>query len=267
MDLRLARTVFLRDFTNLSLVERRHVDGYIVSMHQSGSHWLKYMLVNVICREYGVPLPEFISDLSVVGSPKAPPDNPGVPRLVASHTIPSALAANGLLNRLVQLPPRVLLVRDIRSMLVSHYEKKKDAYGVSFSEFLRGDPAGRRFDKDIWWDIRFLGAWGRMLEAQPERTHLVRYEALREAPVEKLAEICRFLGLKVSGTDTLETAVAASSKDRMQAQENPDQLYVVSKEERNPFDWFSEQDRVFFTDTCRRNLKHWFGYDYAAWGR
>lgn len=256
---------FTRDFTNLSVVHRRHFDGYMVSMHQSGSHWLKSMLCHVICFEYDVPVPRHIADHTVVGSVKSPPAYDQIPRIVTSHTIPSVLASSRLVRALVRLPPRILLVRDLRATLVSHYEKWKDRYGVSFSEFLRGDPLNKRFDKDIWWDIRFYNAWGRFAARWPDDTQVIRYEALERDPIGPLRAACRFLGIRVRGERSLVRAIEESSKEKMVRLESNGGLQVVRRDERNPMSWYSQQDRHFVTQICARYLKYTFGYDFNRW--
>ena len=140
-----------RDWFNFSLLEHRDFDGYMVSMHQSGTHWLKHMLSVVMSPEYGLPIPELLQDDSIIGHPKSPPKHTNAPRIVHSHTITAPVLAWPLVHELFGLPRYLILVRDPRAALVSHYEKWKDRYQVSFSEFLRGDPRGKRFRKDIWW--------------------------------------------------------------------------------------------------------------------
>jgi len=255
-----------RDLGNLSLLARRDFDGFIVSMHQSGTHWLKFMLGHLASRAFEVPPPSHIGDNSVVGHPKSPPRYPGLPRIVQSHGIPSPLVHAWFVHRLLRFPPYVLLVRDVRAALVSHYEKWKGRYGVPFSTYLRGDPAGRRYDKDIWWDIRFLNAWSRVLERMPERVLVLRYEDLRADPVRSLRAVWRHFGL--AEQPALEYALAAERADKrtMARVERPgDDLKVVRLDERSPFAWYAPADREFLVLTLAERLRADFGYDYARW--
>jgi len=255
-----------RDWTNLSLLRHRRYDGFLVSMHQSGTHWLKHLLAMLICRLHDVEPPAHLDDNAVVGHPRSPPVRPGIPHLVHSHNIPSPLVHALPARSLVRFPPYVILIRDLRASLVAHYERWKRVYGVPFSEYLRGDPRGRRFDKDIWWDVRFLNAWGRVVRALPGRTLVLRYEDLRRDPAAKLAEVWRFLGQPEAPGALLEEAVAASSKDAMSGKQV---LYaglpVVRADDRSPLEWYGDADRAFFERTCRRHLAHDFGYEYADW--
>lgn len=253
-----------RDVSNLSLLRRRGFDGHIVSMHQSGTHWLKYLIAMVICRSFDVPEPQHIGDNSVVGHPKSVPQHAG-PIIVHSHSIPSPLVHAIPFRQLVDYPRYVVLVRDIRSALVSHYEKWKDRYGISFSEYLRGDVAGHRFDKDIWWDIRFVNAWSGVRQRLPNATLLVHYETLKRETETELQRICEFFRMPTN-PELIDQAIAASSKQRMSEHENPDEeLPVVRDGAGHPFDSYSEEDRRFVTQVLDRYLRDPLGYDYADW--
>ena len=71
----------------------------------------------------------------------------------------------------------------------------------------------------------------------------------------------------------LALAAGCSSKDSelesfiaQTKQEQPGaKMKVVRESERHPFEWFSADDRAFFTATVRRHLRNWFGYDYNDW--
>ncbi|MGH6988205.1 MAG: hypothetical protein ACRED9_15360 [Caulobacteraceae bacterium] len=47
-------------------------------------------------------------------------------------------------------------MRDIRSVLISNYEKRRAEYGVSVSRYFEGDPHGGAFVCDVSWSARFL---------------------------------------------------------------------------------------------------------------
>lgn len=101
----------------------------------------------------------------------------------------------------------------MRDVLVSNYEKYKDRYGLSFSEYLRGDPSGHRYLIDIWWYIYFMNLWGRVVERFPERTLVIRYEDMMQDPEHELQRLCRHFALKIE-SEVFEYAVAESSKGK-----------------------------------------------------
>ncbi len=95
-------------------------------------------------------------------------------------------------------------------------QNAKNDYGVTFSEYLRGDPSSERFDYDVWLTIRFLNAWGHVLKHYPDSTHLLRYKSLTADPVRELEECCTHYGIRFKGTRAIEDAVTACTKDAME---------------------------------------------------
>lgn len=260
-----------RDLTNLSLVRQPHCDGHIISLHQSGTHWLRHMLSVLMARLYGLPEPVYLQDSDFIPPPKQASKYPEIPRIVSSHAIASPLLTNKVALAFLHLPKYVLLVRDPRMILASHYQREKSRYKMTFSEYLRADldalrKAGRRkFDKDIWWDIRFQNSWMRMLALRPEQIHLVRYEDMRRDTARHLQEIVQFLGLPATGSDNLSYAIARSSKEAMSQKEAPGLRYtVVRQDDANPLAIYSESDRRFFLESYRKYCKADFGYDLEA---
>ena len=80
-----------RRWSNASLLVHRAFDGHIVSMHQSGSHWIKNMLGRVLQQIYGLPPLRHIQDDSIIGHTKSPPIYRHIPQIVHSHGYPHAL--------------------------------------------------------------------------------------------------------------------------------------------------------------------------------
>lgn len=264
---RMRRDIVLeRDIFKLSLLRYRRFDGYFASMHQAGNHWLRHIFGLILAREYNVPEPSHINDLRVIGGILNTTQIEGIPVLAFSHRIPSRLVHAAPFRVALRFPRTVLIVRDLRAALVSNYERFKDQYGVSFSEYVRGDLNGRRFNCDIWDCIRFLNAWGRVLEHMPERTTVVHYEALKERTVDEVHRLWKFLALPPIERSVVEAAVAGSSKERMAAkEEGSGKARVIRMNERHPHEWFSATDQQFVHDACRDHLHYDFGYDYHDW--
>jgi hypothetical protein len=255
-----------RDLLKLSLLKYRHYEGYFASMHQSGNHWLRHILAMVLAEHFQLPQPTHLADMLLVGEPKCPTNYPGVPRLVFSHKICSPLVHNAITERLLSFPRYVVMVRDLRSMLVSHFERFKNEYGLPFSDYLRGDISGRRFDCDIWDSIRFLNCWGRVVERQPSRTFVLRFEDLKADPVAQTRRVWEFLRLPAIERGVFERAVDASTKDKMQVKQAGTEKKgtVVRRNDRDPLGDYGPEDRTFFLEVCSRYLQHDFGYDYSS---
>ncbi len=265
---RIGRDVVLeRDLLKLSLLRYRRFDGYFASMHQAGNHWLRHIFGMILAGEYGVPEPSHINDLRVIGGILNTTQIEGIPVLAFSHRIPSRLVHNALFRRTLQYPRVVLIVRDLRAALVSNYERFKEQYGVSFSEYVRGDLNGRNYNCDIWDCIRFLNAWGRVLANLPKCTTVVRYETLKERTVDEVHRLWKFLDLPPIERSAVEAAVAGSSKERMAAKEQGSgkPTRVIRMNERHPHEWFSPADQQFLSDVCRDHLRYDFGYHYHDW--
>ncbi len=253
------------EISNFALLRHRRCDGMTVSMHQSGTHWLKHQLGVAIALQYGLPPPQFMDANDIIGGFKDSPPPSHVPHIISSHSIPHVLVGSRLLRYFLHFPRYVVLIRDIRSCLVSNYEKWKDTYGCSFSEFLHVGIGERRFNSDFWWCLRFFNAWGRIAQRFPSRTLVVRYEDMNSEPHLVIARISDFLNLDLN-EEQINIATRMSTKTHMKTKESgADGLAVIREDTRPPSDWFTEKDRILFSERCTKLLRHDFGYDYNLW--
>ena len=254
-----------RDLTNFSFFRHLKFDGFLVTMHQSGTHWLKYMLGSALAAEYRLPMPKYNHANEIIRGYKEPQIYQDIPRIGNSHAIPSPLFKSVLLRSIIRPPRYVVLVRDIRDSLVSCYEKWKSRYGCDFSEFLRGDIKGIKFrHNDIWWCIRFLNTWGGIVRKFPQTTLVVKYEDLRTDPANQLNRINNFLALKLSN-ESMFFAVNESTKEKMKEKNDPDRptgAGVVRDGNSPASEHFSAEDREFLRKVCARFLQYDFGYQY-----
>ena len=89
----------------------------------------------------------------------------------------------------------------------------------------------------------------------------IRYEDLTTDTFNTLKNISAFLELDLSD-DLIQFGIDEASKDKMQKKNDPTALTVVRDDKRNPVDWFSETDKLFFTKVCKDHLKYDFGYNF-----
>lgn len=270
MDLQYALRSAVHDLSTLSLLKPRNlaVQGHLITMHQSGTHWLITMLCNALCAEYELPPLAHIRDRSLLGRPQDPIVHPDVPRLIQSHEIPSPIVHSRLSQRFVRFPKYVLLTRDLRAALVSYYEKHRDQLNMPFAEYLRHHGWTRtRVRRDLWHRIRFLNAWHRDRQRLPEGHVLsIRYEDMKSCTLRELRRVWEFFGFPSHDDAFFEAAIEASSKDRMARREDPQSAFrVVRQSRRHPFEWFSDEDREYFCRMTREHLRDSFGYDYSDW--
>jgi len=252
-----------RDCFNFSLLAHRDFDAMLITMHQSGTHWLKYMLTLTLAKKLGLGNPEYIQSDIFFGNPSSYQCGYEITKIASAHSIPHLLASSKLFNKILRFPKYLILVRDMCASLVSNFEKWKDhAEYTDFSTLLRGDEKGNRFNNDIWWCMRFYNAWGRVLENMPESTMYVRYEDLKINTYGVLKNISDFLGLELSN-EQLQHGIHGASKNKMQVKHDPTALTVVRNEKRNPIAWFSETDKQFFISACKDHLEYDFGYNFC----
>src|SRR4051812_19330027 len=95
---------------------RRKVDGFLISGHNCGTHWLRFMLSAAIAHRLGLPRPAHSSGPDsddFIGHARHPRRFPQAPRIGSSHHMPSRLVAMAGAAGLVGLAPTVVLVRNI----------------------------------------------------------------------------------------------------------------------------------------------------------
>lgn len=265
-ELRFRARSLNRGLFNPTTLRHRHCDGFIASMQHSGTHWVKYMLGLTLAKLYDLPPPAYISDDSIVGHSKSPPRYAQIPQIITTHSIPHISLRSRTLVRVLHFPKYLILVRDIRDALVAHYEKRKSKFNVDFSTYLRGDVSGRKYRYDIWLRIRFLNGWGPVVERHPERTAVLKYEELLADTRGELARVCDYFHIKGVTPDLLDEVIAGASKEEMAKRPDPQWTGALSKvvrtDSRLSEEWYSDEDRRFAAELCRRNLKYTFGYQY-----
>jgi hypothetical protein len=263
-DLTFALYTLNRRWTNGSLLFHRNFDGHIVSMQQSGSHWIKNQLASVLAQLYSLPPLEHIQDDSIIGHTKSPPKYKNIPQIVHSHGYPHGLTLKipGL-----HYPKYLVLVRDLKDSLVSHFERFRGDYGnCDFSTYLRGDVNQDKFHSDIWSRMRFMNEWGRLAQQYPQSVMPLKYEDMKADAGGSLKAVCAFFNISGVTDAVIARALADASRDKMAEKPNPEiTTIVVRREERkNAADYFTGDNGAVFDAITARYLKHGFGYDLPA---
>jgi hypothetical protein len=256
-----------RDLSNFAMLKYRDFDGFLVTMQHSGTHWLKYMMSVAIADQLDLPPPRYVhndSSNDFIGHPKHARRYRQAPRIASTHSIPHALLDSPIVRRMAKFPHYAVLVRDMRAALVSNYEKWKERYDVPFSEYLLGDPSGKRYVMDIWWCLHFLNRWSRVRARFPDETLIVKYERLNEDPAAAIERVFAHFGITIA-RDHIQHAVDEGSKEKMAARLDPDDPVrnIVRDSREPPGAWFSADDRRFFDTALARYLNDDFGYDYT----
>ncbi len=258
-ELRLrARSLYL-GLLKPPMLRRRHFDGVLATMPQSGTNWTMYLLSLTLAKLYDLPLPSYVQDRSILTSP----GHSQIPRIFHTFRVPHYLLRSRTLFRLLHFPKHLILVRDLRAALVSNYEKRKDEYGVDFSTYLRGDARGKLYRHDIWMRIQFLNGWGAVVERHPEQAAVLKYEDLKANTRGQLAWVCDHFNIKGATPDLLDEVVGAASKAEMAKRLKPGKTKNPVRMDPRPADeCYSDADLRFVAEVLRRNLKYTFGYQY-----
>lgn len=249
---------------NLALLKYMNFDGFLITAQHSGTQWIKWMLSHAIAHRYGVPPPKYVNNSSsneLVGHPKHPRLYPGLPRIASSHSIPPYVLQWNWIRRLLEPPPYVIVVRDVRDVLISNYEKWREAYAVPFSQYVSGDPRGKRYVCDVWWYMRFLNRWGELAQRYPDETLVLRYEDFRKDTQGTLRRLVRHFGLELAEAD-LVAGVAVGSKENMVRHQDPAIDEIPVRPDGLGDTCFSQEDLAKLNDILDRHLNHDFGYPY-----
>jgi hypothetical protein len=253
-----------RGLTNLAMLKYRDWQGFLVTGQHSGTHWIKWMLSLAIAEHYGVEPPRYYNNASsndIIGHPKHKRMHPELPRIASSHSIPPYPLDWAWVRSLAPVPPYAVVVRDLRDVLVSNYEKWRERYQVPFSTYVEGDVWGKKYVCDVWWYVRFMNRWGRVAELYPEVTRVFRYEDFRKDPRANLQRLGEHLGLKLSDA-AYDAGVAGGSKENMLKHHDPNVEEKPIRAEGQGEARFSDEDMATLRQILRENLKYDFGYDF-----
>ncbi|MBE7159521.1 MAG: sulfotransferase domain-containing protein [Rhodospirillales bacterium] len=248
----------------MGLLQYTDFDGFLITGQHSGTHWIKWMLSHAIAHHYDVPPPRYINNSSsneLVGHPRHTRPYPQLPRVASSHTIPPYALQWRWMRRLRRLPPYAVVVRDVRDLLISNYEKWRATYDVPFSRYVTGDPWGRTYVCDVWWYIRFANRWGEVAQRHQRETLVLSYEGFRRDPLGNLRRLCRHFRLPLTDAD-LDAGVAVGSKDVMARHQDPSVAERPVRPDGQGDTRFSQEDLAVLGGILRRHLRHDFGYGY-----
>jgi len=255
------------DVSNFFLYHYRWVHAFLVTGKNSGTHWLKFMLSCALATQYGVPAPRHSSGQeadAIISHPKWPQRYPRLPKIGSSHSIPSIVFAWPWFAPIVPMRPIVVLVRDIRSAMTSHYVKWQNEYQVQFASYVRGDPTGERYRADVWWYVHFFNRWGDLARAHPQTVLVVRYEDLQADPGACLRRVATHMRLDLDES-SVAAALRVTTRDAMRALLDPaGREVIIPLADATLTAVYSQEDEVFMRNAFARYLRHDFGYGYIA---
>jgi hypothetical protein len=265
-DLKFQMHCWSEEARNFNWLKYRGFQGHLAAGKNSGSHWVKYMLSLALADHHGLERPDFLDVESAavfIANPRIQRNIRGLPRLMSSHTIPGFGYDFGPL-RPGTSPPVVVLVRDLRHVLVSHYERWKNRMGLSWSQYLRLPFDQEKARCDIWWYIHFLNRWGDCAKRLPHEITSLHYEDLRKNTAPNIECILRHFDLHVPSA-TVRRAIETAPQYVREGKTDPDAPdRIVSQQETTIEPYFSGEDGEYFRKVVAKNLRHTFGYNYTA---
>jgi len=244
---------------------RSENDYLLFTFPSSGTHWVRLMLAKALVMQYDldytfdgfVPrdiIPSFSSkkDRFIFYKEKY------IPRIQQTHS-----AYNHLYFRNRKT---IILVRDIRDTLVSHYNVlvKKFGYTHSFSDFIRGKGVNKNKHHTIDTRIDLLNSWA---DGSSSLSSLLvlRYEDLRADTEKEMKKVFDYLGMDVSD-ETVREVIRFASLDNMKDMElkkDAKAVKISSGIVRNYLKYFDDNDYTYIKDKLA-GLKNSFGYEYSV---
>jgi hypothetical protein len=240
----------------------RHVDGFLISGHNSGTHWLRFMLSAAIAHRLALPPPAFSSGPQsdvFIGHARHDRKYPQAPRIGSSHHMPSRLVAVLGALGLVRLPPVVLLVRRLPDSLLSYFFKWREAKGLgALPDYVARAPSAQGVD--LWWFIRFFNRWGLLRRVFPEAVMVVRYEDVEHDPETWVRRIWAHWGVDLDAADMV-AAMAVSSRAAVQAHLDPEYGEdIAPAREARAAVRYSAEDVALLERRLAQRLRYTFGY-------
>lgn len=257
-----------RNATAMAMLKYRDFQGFLITGPHSGTHWIKWMLSHAIAHHYSVPPPRYFNNASahahdIIGHPRLRRLHPQLPRIASTHSIAPYALEWKWLRGFVRFPPYAVVVRDIRSVMISNYEKWQHRYQCSFSEYVQGDPRGNQFITDAWQYIRFMNRWGEVAQRFPDETRVFRYEDMQADTAGALRGIAQHFGVALDDPD-VAAALAVGAKDIMGLSHDPAIEARALRPDSDVQAGFTAADEAVLQRLLERHLHHDFGYRYFS---
>jgi len=270
-----------------------HDATYVVSFPKAGRTWLRFILGQAIVRHLALESIADVEDILDVTSLRQL--SPRAPMVHFTHECkpdfrrPDELPVDkdGFRQHRV-----ILLVRDPRDIVVSHYFERTHRYALwaevyehdpalasvshrlhpytgSLSEFLREEVGS------LHTIVEYYNIWASHFHV-PRRFLMLRYEDLHETPVAAARSALHVLGFPTVSTAAIKAAIQACAFQRMRALESAHAISSPRLRPGNPYipasfkvrrgrvhgflDYLSDSDVAYASDLINRNMAPIYGY-------
>lgn len=231
---------------------------YAVSFPKSGRTWLELMIAKLQSIISGRHILDYLN---------------GRPRIIFGHGINNHELCRGIMPKCYRGKSVLLLVRDPRDIVVSHYyyiKYNKKNFNDSLSDFIRWPVDDTRWGIEA--AINYVNTW---LESRHKLKsfHVVKYENLHKNIYLELINICNFLNLKADKSQ-IRKAVEYASFSNMRIIEIMGELPWHGLNHKNGESrelktrqgkiggWreeLNEEDKVYINEHMKR-LHYFYGY-------
>jgi hypothetical protein len=209
-------------------------DVFIGSYPRSGSHWLKFQLLEILTSQlasfenikqlipkvgdHGIPGAAALEALGLILPAEAPSIVPGRGRLIHTHE-----------RYRPEYKKAIYLVRDLRDVALSEYAQAKTLnilryYDLTdFDSFLEPFLNGKIDRYGPWQD--HVASWLESSLAKNGSLLVIRFEDLRRNTQKLLISVVQFLGIRVD-EDVIRRAIVNNTVDRMREKEDVSKVLV-----------------------------------------
>lgn len=267
-----------RRWSRRNIARLRSADAVVVSHTKSGRTWLRVMISHLYHIKYGIPASEIIvfDNLHAM--------NPAIPRIYFTRDtlVPTFSRSGG--NVHVDRDKRVLfLIRDPRDAAVSFYYHVRNR--ASDRELIRKGISLQSRSMELYDFMvddslgvaRVIGHYNRWRDEMQHLQHtlVVRYEEMRENPVDTLDRIVTFLDRSFDREDVIRATSFASFESLSHKEKtgffttgrlgssNPGNAgsYKVRRGKVGGYrDYFTEEQNRQIDDMVNTQLDPFFGY-------
>lgn len=248
------------------------MDTYLITLTGAGTHWLRMMYARALTQCYALPdeilsirPDELVPEFLVKTQRFKYNDRHYLPRVQHSHVHYNPLFKNRRI---------ILLVRDLRDAIISHYKTHTAVHGVemSFSDFLRGQNLDKKRTHTLQSRISFLNSWHKN-SGKLDDILVLTFEDLKKSPADELEKALEFSKFDNVTKELLNDVVEFSSLENMKKLEEQKPLAQYKKKTNKIRDgksggykeFFSDSDQQYFQTLTDELLIDSYGYNYKNW--
>jgi hypothetical protein len=246
----------------------KNVEIYLITFHQSGTHWLRSMISNGLSEYYNFNFVEH----DIKSSKKIIPSVADNNKFIDSEIKQNIRHSHQGYSFIYRNKSIILLIRDIRDALISQYEKysRINKKNITFSEFLRKKSTPETAGKHTLGSrVEFLNSWYANRN-KVKSILIIKYEDLIGDLEEQLRRIFTTLGISNDQRNIIRKVIESGDINNMtkldikNVSNYKDMGSVVNQGVIGRHSmYFDKQDYRYFNNYINNFLIYNYGYDYT----